>query len=97
MQKAGFGGFDRIADSESARQDKPDARSDHLQLDRFGDVVTNKFEAWMANPARDVDLSPREVVVQADHLIAGLHQPIDQMGAEKAGPSSDEVDLHPRG
>ena len=69
----------------------------HLQLDRFGDIVTNEFEAGMANPTRDVGLSPREVIVQADHLIAGLHQPVDQMGAKKAGTASDEVDLHPQG
>ena len=42
-------------------------------------------------------LTAREVVVEADHLITGLHQPVDQMGAQEAGTTSDEVDLHPQG
>ena len=67
----------------------------HLKFDRFGDVVADEFETGMADPARDVGLATREVVVETDHLIAALHQPVDQMGAEEAGTSSDEVDLHP--
>ena len=43
----------------------------------------------------DVGLAPSEEVIEADNLISGLHQPVDQMGAEEAGTSSDEVDLHP--
>ena len=69
----------------------------HLELDRFGDIVADEFETGMANPARDVGLAPCEVVVETDHLIAALHQPVDQMGAEKAGTASDEMDLHPQG
>ena len=58
----------------------------HLELDWFRDVVTNEFEAGMTNPARDVGLTPREVVVEADHLITGLHQTVDQVGARKPAP-----------
>ena len=66
----------------------------HLELDWFGDVVTDEFEPGMANPACDVGLAPGEIVVEADHLITGLHQTVDQVGAEEAGTSSDEVDQH---
>ena len=66
----------------------------HLQLDRFGDVVTDELKTRMANPAGDVGLTPSEVVVEADHFIPALHQPVDQVGAEEAGTSGDEVDQH---
>ena len=69
----------------------------HLQLDRFGDVVADEFETGMANPARDVGLTSGEVVVEANHLITGLHKTVDQVGAKEAGTASDEVDLHPQG
>ena len=69
----------------------------HLELDRFRDVVADEFETGMANPARDVGLAPCEVVVETDHLIARLHQTVDQMGAKETSTASDEVDLHPQG
>ena len=68
----------------------------HLQLDRFGDIVAYKFETGMADPARNVGLPAGEVIVKTDHLIAAFHQPVDQMGAEEAGTSSDEVDQNKR-
>ena len=55
--------------------------------------MTDKFEPGK----RDVGLTPREVAVEADHLITGLHQTVDQVGAKEAGTASDEVDLHPQG
>ena len=67
----------------------------HLKLDRFRDVVADEFETGMADPARNVGFTAGEVIIETDHLIAVLHQPVDQMGAEEAGTSSDEVDLHP--
>ena len=69
----------------------------HLQLDRFGDVVADEFETGMANPARDVGLTSGEVVVEADHLFTGFHQPVDQVRAKEAGSAGDEMDLHPQG
>ena len=66
----------------------------HLELDRFGDVVTDEFKPGMANPAHDVGLAPSEIVVEADHLITDLHQTVDQVRAEEAGTSSDEVNQH---
>ena len=66
----------------------------HLQLDRLGDVVADELEPGMANPARDVGLAPGEVVIETDHLVAGVHQAIDEVGAEEAGTSSDEMNYH---
>ena len=68
----------------------------HLQLDRFGDIVADEFETRMADPARNVGLPAGEVIVETDHLIAALHQPVDKMGAEEAGTSSDEVNQNER-
>merc|ERR1712070_47642 len=51
----------------------------------------------MADPTRNVGLASCEVIVQADHFIAGLHEAINQVGAKEAGTASDEVDLHPQG
>ena len=67
----------------------------HLKLDRLRDVVADEFETGMADPARNVGFTAGEVIIETDHLIAVLHQPVDQMGAEETGTSSDEVDLHP--
>ena len=67
----------------------------HLKLDRLRDVVADEFETGMTDPTRNVGFTAGEVIIETDHLIAILHQPVDQMGAEEAGPSSDEVDLHP--
>ena len=66
----------------------------HLQLDRLGDIVSQQLEAGMADPALDVALAAREVVVEADHLLTSLHQPVNHMGAKKPGPTGDEVNPH---
>ena len=66
-----------------------------LQLDRLREIVPDEFETGMTDPARNVGFTAGEVIIETDHLIAVLHQPVDQMGAEEAGTSSDEVDLHP--
>ena len=69
----------------------------HLKLDRFRDVVADEFETGMADPTRNVGLTSCEVIVQADHFIACLHEAINQVGAKEASTASDEVDLHPQG
>ena len=69
----------------------------HLQLDRLSDVMTDEFETGMTDPMGDVCLPPGEIVVEADHLLPSLHQPVDQMGAKEPGPPSDKVNLHAQG
>ena len=66
----------------------------HLQLDRFGDVVTYQFETRMANPAHNIGFASSEVVVEADHFLASLHQAVNQMGAKEAGTSGNKVNPH---
>ena len=66
-----------------------------LQLDWLRDVVADELKTGMANPAGDVGFTAGEVIIETDNLIAALHQSVDQMGAEEAGTSCDEVDLHP--
>ena len=55
----------------------PDAVA--FQPNRIGDVVPDQFKAGMTNPLSDVALASREVVVEANHLLPGLHQAINQM------------------
>ena len=43
----------------------------------------------MTDPPSDVGLAPSEVVVEADHLLPGLHEPIDQVGAKKTSAACD--------
>ena len=97
-KKAGLGRFDRvelIVNRRGRAGQMPDPVD--LQLDRLDDIVTDELEAGMANPARDVGLTPGEVVVHTDHLITGLHQSVDQVRAKETGTAGDEVDLHPQG
>ena len=68
----------------------PDAIT--LQPTRIGDVVPDQFKARMTNPLGDIALASREVVVEADHLLPGLHQAINQMRADKTGSSSHQID-----
>ena len=63
----------------------------HLQLDRFCDVVADEFETGMTDPTRNVGFTASEVIIKTDHLIAVLHQTVDQMGAEEAGTSGNEM------
>ena len=91
-QETGLGGFDRIeliVNRRGRAGQMPDAI--HLQPDGIGDVVADQLETGMADPVADVVLATGVVVVEADHLFAGLHQPIDQMGAQKASPTGDQV------
>ena len=68
----------------------PDAIA--LEPNRIGDVMPDQFKPGMTDPLGDIAFASREVVVQADHLLPGLHQAINQMGAHKTSPSSDQID-----
>ena len=69
----------------------------HLKLDRLRDVVADEFETGVADPTLNVGLASCEVIVQADHFIARLHEAINQVGAKEASTAGDEVNLHPQG
>ena len=55
----------------------PDAVS--FQPNRIGDIVPDQFKPGMSNPLSDVAFAPREVIVEANNLLPGLHQAINQM------------------
>ena len=66
-----------------------------FQPNWIGDVVPDQFKPGMTDPLGDVAFASREVVVEADHFLPGLHQAINQMGADKASPSSHQIDQRP--
>ena len=62
-----------------------------FQSDRLGDVVADQFKARMTDPLGDVGLAASEVVIEADHLLAGCHQTVHQVRAHEAGAARDQV------
>ena len=91
-EEAGFSRFDRIELVVHRRcwaGQMPDPV--HLNPQRFRYVVADQLKARMADPLGDVGLAAGEVVVEADHLLTALHQPVQQMGAEEAGTTGDQV------
>jgi hypothetical protein len=61
----------------------------HLKLDRLGDVVANQLKARVPDPAIDIALAAGEIIVEANHFLTGLHQPINQVRAKEASSSSN--------
>ena len=95
-EKAGLGSFDRIelvVNGRCRACQMPDAVT--FQPNRIGNVVSDQFKPWMTDPLADVAFAASEVVVEANHLLPGLHQAINQMGANKASPSSHQIDQRP--
>ena len=91
-QVAGFGSFDRVelvVDRGGRASQMPDPI--HLELDRLGHVVADQLKAGMADPLGDVDLAAGEVIIEANHLLTGLHQPIHQVGAHKTRSACNQV------
>ena len=50
-----------------------------LQPNLIGNVVPNQFKLGMTDPLADIAFAASEVVVEANHLLPGLHQAINQM------------------
>ena len=79
-EKAGLGSFDRIELVMNGRCracQVPNAIT--FQTDRIGNVVPDQFKPGMTDPLADVAFAASEVVVEANHLLPGLHQAINQM------------------
>jgi hypothetical protein len=64
-----------------------------LDIEREGDVVAHHLEARVVEQVRDVRAPPREVVVDAQHLVPGRHQALAQMRTQKAGAAGDQAAL----
>ena len=71
----------------------PDAIT--FELNRIGDVMSDQFEPGMTDPLGDIGLASGEVIIKADNLLPGLHQTINQVRADKASPSSHQIDQRP--
>ena len=61
----------------------------YLKLDRLGDVMADQFKAWMSDPSPNVFFAACEVVIESENLLAFFHQPVDQVGANKASAACD--------
>ena len=45
--------------------------------------MKNQLKLGMADPVVNIGFTSGEVIVETNHCLGGLHQPIHQMGAEK--------------
>ena len=61
-----------------------------LQQDRQRHVVANQLEVRPAEQMGDVRLLAGEEVVEADHVVPLLDQPLAEVRAEKAGAAGDQ-------
>ena len=59
---------------------------------RIGNVMPDQLKPGMTEPLGDIAFASREIVIKTDHLLPGLHQAINQMGADKTSPSSHQID-----
>ena len=62
-----------------------------LKLDRLGDVVTYELKPGMIPPLTNVGLPAGEGVVETEDLLTGLHEAVDQVGAEETSTAGDQV------
>ena len=62
-----------------------------LQPNWVRHVVADQLEARMADPLSNINLTACEVVIEADHLLTGIHQPVDKMGAKETGSTCNQV------
>ena len=56
--------------------------------------MAHQLEARVPEQMRDVVLVAGEEVVDAEHVVAFVDQPVAEMRAEKAGAAGDENSLH---
>ena len=63
----------------------------NLKFDRFGHVMADQLKTRMTNPTRDVELATREVVIQTNHLFTSFHQAINQVRANEASTTSNQI------
>ena len=65
-----------------------------LHVQRRGDVVAQHLEARVLPQVRDVRLAPGVVVVEAEHVVPGLEEPLAEVRPEEAGAAGDQDTLH---
>jgi len=52
--------------------------------------MAQEFEARMTNEVLDVALRAGEEIIETDHFVPGLDQPLAQMRTDESGASCDE-------
>ncbi len=65
----------------------------HVHQQRLAHVVLYKPEAGLVPEVGDVLQPAGEEVVQANHLVPALHQPLAEMGSDEPGTAGNQ-DLH---
>lgn len=61
-----------------------------LEQDLFDDVVADQLKVGLVEEVRDVVLGAREEVVEADDVVAPLHQESAEVGADEARSARDD-------
>ena len=62
----------------------------HLDLERVNHVVPRKLEPRVADQVRDVFLSPREKIVEANHLVPVVDKTVAKIRPQKTGATRDK-------
>ena len=65
----------------------------HLDIERKRHVVPQRLELRPAQQVRDVVLAPREVIVDAKHVVPLLDQPLAEMRPQEPGPAGHQDTL----
>jgi hypothetical protein len=61
-----------------------------LEEDGLDDVVTEQLEPGVAEVVRNVGFPPGEEVVDHDHAVPLLQQPVHEVAAHEPGPAGDD-------
>jgi len=64
-----------------------------LDIEREADVVALRLEIQIVEEMRDILLSAREVVVDAEHVVAFGEKPFAKMRAQESGPAGHQYAL----
>lgn len=61
-----------------------------LEEDWLDDIVAEQLESRVPEVVRDVLLPAREEIVDHDHAVALLQQPVHEVAADESGPAGDD-------
>ena len=75
---------------DRARRTRKVVDSIHFQTYGFRDVVSDEFEVRSAEEMRNISLGTGEQVVEADHIVALIHQPVTEVRADESGSPGDQ-------
>lgn len=61
-----------------------------LQQNGFHDIMSNELKPGIPEMMHHVLLPAGEEIINDNHIVASLHQLIDQMATDEAGPAGDD-------